>query len=159
MNAVGMKQEQRLVAEVYRFIAPFVDTTKNIYVSLDGQAAEMGVQQGLFTHPTIPDLWFHFIGASTPTLIEAKVVHDNRFLVMQSQLQSWRSGGAGAHPPQSWIATTKSFDRFFLWSHNDILPRLDATRARTATVPIRLPDTYSQFTHANELALAIIRNA
>ena len=28
---------------VYRFLAPFVDTTKPIYVSLDGQAAEMGV--------------------------------------------------------------------------------------------------------------------
>jgi hypothetical protein len=36
-----MKQEQRLVAGVYRFLAPFVDITKPIYISLDGQAAEM----------------------------------------------------------------------------------------------------------------------
>lgn len=154
-----MKQEQRLVAEVYRFLAPFMDTTKRIYVSLDGQAAEMGVQQGILQHPTIPDLWFNFVGAQSPTLIEAKIVHDGKLLVMQSQLQAWRSVGTGAHRPIAWIAATKSFDRFFFWTHNDFLLRLDTTRAKTPTVPLRLPDKYHEFQHPNELALQIIQNS
>ena len=154
-----MKQEQRLVAEVYRFLAPFVDTTESIYISLDGQAAQTGMAKGLFTHPTIPDLWFTFVGAHEPTLIEAKTVRAGKVLLMQSQLQSWRSTGTGAHKPKSWIAVNTEFDRFYYWTHTDFFPRLDATQATTPTVNLRLPDNLLEFRHPNELALQIIRNA
>ena len=154
-----MKQEQRLVAEVYRFLAPFVDTAKNVYVSLDGQAAEMGVQGGLFEHPTIPDLWFTFVGAGAPTLLEAKIVDDGRVLVMQSQLQAWRSTGGGAHRPHAWIAASRGLDTFYYWTHADFVGRLDGTRAGTPTVLLRVPDQRTEFGHASELALHIIRNA
>ncbi len=130
-----------------------------IYVSLDGQAAEMGVQQGMFMHATIPDLWFTLSGSQTPSLIEAKIVDDGRVLIMQSQLSAWRSNGSGAHRPQAWIAADRTFERFFYWSHTAFLPRLDATRARTPTLQLRLPDTYSEFHDISQLALHIIRNA
>ena len=154
-----MKQEQRLVAEVYRFLAPFVDTTKPSYVSLDGQAAEMGVQQGLFSHATIPDLWFTLAGSHEPLPIEAKIVHDRRVLIMQSQLIAWRSTGTGAHRPHAWIAADRSFETFYYWSHPAFLSRLDATRAGTPTLQLRLPDTRTEFQHVNELALHVLRNA
>jgi hypothetical protein len=31
-----MKQERKLVAELYRYIAPFIDTEHDVYISLDG---------------------------------------------------------------------------------------------------------------------------
>ncbi len=67
-----MKQEHRLVAELYRFIGPFINTTKDIYVSLDGQAADTAVLAGRFKDAALPDLWFTLVGATAPTLIEAK---------------------------------------------------------------------------------------
>ncbi|HWB06277.1 MAG TPA: hypothetical protein VG796_24855 [Verrucomicrobiales bacterium] len=154
-----MKQEQRLVAEVYRFIAPFVDTEKDLYVSLDGQAAEIGMQQGLFQHRTIPDLWFTFVGATKATLLEAKIIHEERVLLMQSQLRDWKSDGSGTHRPNAWIAAAKPFDRFYLWTHAEFLPRLDAARGKTPTVSIRIPETLRVFQSASQLALQIIRDA
>ena len=154
-----MKQEQRLVAEVYRFLAPFVDTTKPIYISLDGQAAQTGLRKGLFTDSTIPDLWFTFVGGQTQTLIEVKTIRAGKVMLMRSQLQAWRSTGTGAHKPKSWIAVNTEFDRFYYWTHDAFLPRLDATQAKTKTVYRRLPDNLLEFRQANELALYIIRNA
>jgi hypothetical protein len=158
-----MKQEQRLVAEVYRFLAPFVDTTKSIYVSLDGQAALTGMEKGMFTHPTIPDLWFTFVGAEVPTLIEVKTVRDDKVLLMQSQLQAWCSMGNGTHRPQSWIAVNTEFNCFYYWTHEAFLPRLDRPTNRRPgskipkTIYRELPDELQQFRNANELALHIIR--
>lgn len=156
---IEMKQEQRLVAEVYRFIAPFVDTAKDIYVSLDGQAAEIGMQKGLFNHQTIPDLWFTFVGATSATLLEAKIIHEKHVLLMQSQLRGWKSGGAGTHRPDAWIAATKSFDNFYLWTHEEFLPRLDASGGNGKTVSVRIPQTFRVFQNASQLALQIIRDA
>lgn len=152
-----MKQEQRLVAEVYRYLAPFIDTNRGIYLSLDGQAAEIGVQEGLFDHPTIPDFWFTLVGAASPTLIEAKVVNNGKVLLMQSQIQAWRSNGRGLHRPQGWIAASKSFDRFYYWAHDSFMCRLDATRSRQKTVELRLPEAYAEFSLASELALHLLR--
>lgn len=51
-----MKQEHRLVAEVYRWLAPFVGATQDVYLSPDGQAAKTAVAAGRFVDSDIPDL-------------------------------------------------------------------------------------------------------
>ena len=56
-----MKQESRFVAELYRYLAPFIDTARELYVSLDGMAARQGVLGGHFTDPDVPDLWFYLV--------------------------------------------------------------------------------------------------
>ena len=68
-----MKQEHRLVAEVYRYLAPFIDTTKDIYLGLDGQAALTASTAGRFVDPNLPDLWFTLLGRPVPCRIEAKL--------------------------------------------------------------------------------------
>jgi hypothetical protein len=73
-----MKQEQKLVAEVYRYLAPFIDTSRELYLSLDGQAPLVGVGRGHFVDGTIPGPWFTILGNTRATLIEAKAA-DKRF--------------------------------------------------------------------------------
>ncbi len=134
-----MKQEHRLVAEVYRWLAPFVDTQHDIYISPDGQAAKTAVAAGRFKDPDIPDLWFTLVGSHTPTYIEAKVVDDDgTVLVMQSQITAWRNtGGTGMYKPHYWVATNRSFKKFYFWHHADF-----ATLHSTASqnnIPLRPP--------------------
>ena len=153
-----MKQEIRFVAEVYRYLRPFIDSSKEVYLCLDGQAAERGVQEGLFTDATIPDLWFTLIGDEAPTRIEAKVIGRNgRLLVMQSQLQAWRTGGHGRHLPHSWIACNESFTRYFIWTHEDFRERMDATNATGLTVSLLPPTILQEYANIEELALYLLR--
>jgi hypothetical protein len=155
-----MKQEHKLVAELYRYLAPFIDTEKDVFVSLDGQAAMVGVTSGVFSDSTIPDLWFTLVGAVNPTLVEAKTIDTNgRTLLMQSQLQAWRSNGTGAHKPVSWAATNREFNRFYYWAHSEFLPRLDGTEATGNTLTLLPPDTKKEFTSVNALALHLLRQA
>ena len=154
-----MKQEHRLVAEIYRFLAPFVDTSKPIYLSLDGQAAQIGVRNKLFTDPTVPDLWFSFINEPNHTLIEAKIVDDNRVLLMKSQIRAWCSDGSGAHKPNFWVAASRSFQVFYFWKHSDFVHYLDATKSNTATTKIRLPARFLEFKSIAAVAHHIIRES
>ncbi len=152
-----MKQEQRLVAEVYRYLAPFIDTSRDIYLSLDGQAALVGVGQGRFIDGTIPDLWFTVVGRTNPTLIEAKAFDaKGRVLLMQSQLQAWRTAGRGGHKPSYWIAASNGFNAFFLWKHSDFLPTLDKSTNRQDTVTLTPPASRQEFQSISQLALAIL---
>jgi hypothetical protein len=153
-----MKQEQKLVAETYRYLAPFIDTSRDIYLSLDGQAALVGVGRGHFVDGTIPDLWFTLLGHSEPILIEAKSLDPNgRVLLLQSQLVSWRSGRPGAHKPHYWIAASNAFDRFFFWRHSDFLPGLDLCKSVQDTVTLSAPASKSVFPTINQLVLHILR--
>lgn len=153
-----MKQEHKLVAELYRYLAPFIDTEQDVYISLDGQAALAGVSKGTFSDSTVPDLWFTLLGAKATTLIEAKTIDTNgRALLMQSQLQAWRSNGNGAHMPAFWVATNRPFDRFYFWSHAEFLPILDKTAATGNTVTLLPPKGQKEFLSVNALALHILR--
>jgi hypothetical protein len=153
-----MKQEHKLVAELYRYLAPFINVEHDVYISLDGQAAMMGVGKGTFTDSTVPDLWFTLLEATEPTLIEAKTIDTNgRALLMQSQLQAWRSNGNGAHKPAYWVATNRAFDRFFFWSHGEFLPILDRTAATGNTVTLLPPKSHEEFSSVSSLALHILR--
>lgn len=153
-----MKQENRLVAELYRYLAPFVDTTKDIYVCLDGQAADNGVSKGRLIDAVLPDLFFSLVGAKHTTLIEAKIIDDTGgVLLMQSQLSSWRSTGTGAYKPQYWVASNRGFSAFFVWPHADFLPSLDKSVAKGTTLTLRPPATKLAFASVPELALYVLR--
>lgn len=155
-----MKQEHKLVAELYRYLAPFINVERDIYISLDGQAAMNGVNKGTFVDGTIPDLWFTLLGASMPTLVEAKTIDTNgRLLLMQSQLKAWRSDGIGAHKPDFWVATNRAFDTFFFWSHAEFLPVLARTAASTNTLTLLPPARRLKFPCAATLALHILRES
>lgn len=96
-----MKQEHRLVAEVYRFLAPFIDASKDIYLCLDGQAAKTAVTAGRFSDPDIPDMWFTLVGSDRPFRMEAKILDGNAATLMSSQIRAWRSGGSSKYPPDA----------------------------------------------------------
>ena len=153
-----MKQEHKLVAELYRYLAPFINIDHDVFVSLDGQAALSGVEKGTFSDSTVPDLWFTLVGAAEPTLIEAKTIDTNgRALLMQSQLQAWRSNGNGSHKPIYWVATNRAFDRFFFWSHGEFLPILDTTSAKANTLTLLPPRSSKEFSNVSALALHVLR--
>lgn len=155
-----MKQENRLVAELYRFIAPFIDTTKDLFVSLDGQAASTATKAGRFADAALPDLWFTLLGADNRTLIEAKIIeNDGKALLMQSQLSAWRSTGSGAYKPKYWVAANRSFDRFYFWRHEHFLPVLDKSKAKTNTLTLYPPIERVEFASVPELALQVLREA
>jgi len=155
-----MKQEQRLVAEVYRYLAPFIDTSKETFVSLDGQAALVGVKQGRFKDATIPDLWFTVVGSRQSFLIEAKAFDANgRVLLMQNQLKTWRSNGSGSHKPECWIAVSNRFDAFYFWEHTDFVDTFDKSKNKQTTVTIAAPKKRKEFKTVSELALAILCRA
>lgn len=152
-----MKQEHRLVAEIYRFVAPFIDTTKEIYLSLDGQAARTAVGAGRFADPDIPDLWFTLVGACEPTRIEAKILDNGAALLMQSQILAWRSAGPGAYKPEAWVAANREFTEFYYWPHSSFVPSLDRCSAARNTHKLVAPKDRSIFTTIPELALQILR--
>jgi len=152
-----VKQEHRLVAEIYRYIAPFIETTKEIYLSLDGQAARTAVGAGRFTDPDIPDLWFTLIGAEQPTRIEAKILDKGAALLMQSQILAWRGCGLGSYKPQYWVAANREFNEFYFWPHSAFVPSLDSCGARRKTHTLAAPKDRLVFSSIPELVLHLLR--
>jgi hypothetical protein len=154
-----MKQEQKLVAELYRYLAPFIDTEQKVYISLDGQAARTAVGKGTFSDGTIPDLWFTLLGKETATLVEAKTVNaKDKSLLMQTQIRAWRHKGTGAHVPQYWVATNRDFDNFYFWKHEDFLPILNRTKAK-GNADLSMPTCRMEFRSIAALALHVLRAA
>lgn len=152
-----MKQEHRLVAEIYRFVAPFIDTTKEIYLSLDGQAAKTAVGAGRFMDSDIPDLWFTLVGATKPTRIEAKILDKGSALLMRSQIVAWRSAGSGSYKPESWVAANREFSEFYFWPHSAFVASLDRCAASRLTHILAAPKERMVFGSVPELALRILR--
>lgn len=153
-----MKQEHRLVAEVYRFVAPFVDTSKDVYISPDGQAVRTAAAAGRFADVGLPDLWFTLVGATDPVLIEAKVLEDGRVRLMQTQIQAWRSAGTSAYKPKFWVAVNREFTEFYFWTHTDFLPTLDACISKRKA-PYINPPNLQTFASLPELGLHVLREA
>lgn len=154
-----MKQEQRLVAELYRYLAPFFDTSKDVYVSLDGRAALTGVQRGRLSDGTVPDLWFTLAGSELPTRLEAKALDTSRkVLLMQNQLKAWRCSGVGHYTPDLWVAASHGFDAFYLWEQAEFASLLERSRNRQKTVPFSMPAGHRTYATVAELALAVLRH-
>jgi len=151
-----MKQEHRLVAEVYRYLAPFIDTKQEIYLSLDGQAARTAVGAGRFTDPDIPDLWFTLVGAQSPSRIEAKILDNGAALLMRSQILAWRSTGTGSYKPECWIAANREFSEFYFWPHTLFLPSLDRCSANRKTHVLVAPKERSTFNSIPGLVLHLL---
>ncbi len=78
-----MKQEHRFVADLYHYLAPFIDSSKATYVSLDGEAAKKGVTEKLFNDSDVPDLWFHLVGVEKTILLEAKILNPDRTITVE----------------------------------------------------------------------------
>jgi hypothetical protein len=152
-----MKQEQRLVAELYRYLAPFISLEKDIYLSLDGQAAKTAVAKGRFTDAEIPDLWFTLIGSSAPTRLEAKILCSGKALLMQSQIRAWRSSGTSSYRPNGWVAANRDFDQFYYWRHDTFVETLDRCTASQKTHNLAAPKVRLAFPTVAELALHVLR--
>lgn len=78
---------------------------------------------------------------------------------MQSQLSAWRSSGRGAYKPKYWVATNRSFNEFYFWSHEEFLPSLDRSGATANTLVLRPPSTKLSFGSVPQLALHVLREA
>lgn len=152
-----MKQEHRLVAELYRYIAPFIDTKKEIYLSLDGQAAKTAVGAGRFIDPDIPDLWFTLVGEDHPTRLEAKILDKGSASLMRSQVLAWRSSGPGSYKPHAWVAANREFSEFYFWQHAAFCPSLDRCSANRKTHTLAAPKERVAFSTVPELVLHVLR--
>lgn len=155
-----MKQEHRFVADLYRYLAPFIDPDKAIFVSLDGEAAKKGVSEKKFIDSDVPDLWFHFVGRASAVLLEAKILNVNDTItVTRGQITGWRSAGAGQHKPSAWIASDQDLKKFYFWSHSSFQCRLDDCQSKQKYPKIKLPEEHVEFDDIRSLALHIIRQA
>jgi hypothetical protein len=151
-----MRQEHRFVADLYRYISPFIDTAKPIYLSLDGEAAKKGVSEKHFDDAGVPDMWFTLIGATGSTLVEAKIVEGGKITIGQSQLSAWRSAGHGRHKPSAWVAANDSLDKFYYWRHDDYLRLLDACTSQKKYPKIAMPTSTKEFNDIRLLALELL---
>jgi hypothetical protein len=155
-----MRQEHRFVADLYRYLAPFIDPDKPIYLSLDGEAAKKGVREKVFDDGDVPDLWFTLVGNPTETLLEAKTLSEtNRITLGGRQLAAWRSSGEGKHRPWAWVAASIDLRQLYFWEHEAFLESLDDCRSNAANCEFRLPETHVAFRDIRALALHILRNA
>jgi hypothetical protein len=153
-----VRQEHRFVADLYRYLAPFIDTTRPIYLSLDGEAAKKGVTEQIFGDADVPDLWFTLVGEDEPVLIEAKITDGKCVTIGRGQLISWRSNGTGRHKPAAWVAANHSLDRFYFWRHEEFLTILDACTSQRKYPKVRMPASAKAFDDLRLLALELLRN-
>jgi hypothetical protein len=137
-----MKQENRFVAQLFHYLAPFVDMERDLFICVDGGAATRhSIGEGArLVDANVPDLWLAFCGHSEYTGIEAKVLEGNSVSIRQGQLQSWRSIGTGAYRPRFWVATDRDITRFYCWHHSTLVPRLDNTASGVSNVVLSLSD-------------------
>ena len=154
-----MKQEHRLVAEIYRFLAPFINASNDIYLCLDGQAARTGVTDGRFSDPDVPDMWFTLVGAAQPLRLEAKILDGNAATLMSSQVRAWRSTGSSKYSPDAWVAANRAFDTFYFWPHSDFVRQLDKCTATQPSHKLAAPRDRLSFSSIPELALHVLRVA
>lgn len=135
-----MKQENRLVADLYHYLKPFIDNDKNIYFCLDGGAAKHYAENdsGTLNDSVLPDLWFSLVGQDGEIGIEAKVIDGNSISFRQCQIQAWRTKGLGEYCPEYWVATNKELSHFYCWHHRNIRARLDSTSSTVDNVLLSL---------------------
>jgi hypothetical protein len=156
-----MKQENRFVAQLFHYLAPFVNMDQELFICVDGAAAgrHAGYKGARLIDPDLPDIWLTLLGRDKPTGIEAKVIDKNQAIsVRQSQLKAWRTNGTGAYQPTFWVATDCHLSEFHCWHHSTLVHRLDRSASTVENVLLRLakypPDHSSK--HVAELALYIL---
>lgn len=156
-----MKQEHRFVAELYRYLAPFVDSSRRVFVCLDGEAARTGHEVGDLEDDHVPDLCLTLVGCNKELLLEAKILNpDGTVTLSRGQLAAWRMDGTGKLKPHGWVAAREDLKEFTYWSHEAFLPILDECRSGSPYPRIKVPNCPSRlfFEDIRELALHIIRS-
>ncbi|WP_157791894.1 hypothetical protein ACQCLI_20025 [Pseudomonas nitroreducens] len=135
-----MKQENRFVAQLFHYLAPFIDMGRDLFICVDGGAAKHHAGQvgAALIDPDVPDLWFYLVGKESPVGIEAKVIEAGSISVRQGQLQAWKTGGIGAYQPSFWVAANRTLTEFYCWHHADIRRRLDESRSCGENVKMSL---------------------
>jgi len=155
-----MKQENRFVAQLFHFLAPFVETSKDLFICVDGGAAQhhSGQDGSALLDPDVPDLWFSLVGKESPIGVEAKVLEGNSISVRQGQLQAWKAGGRGAYQPSFWVATNRDLTEFYCWRHSAMRDRLSESKSRVDNVKISMAKCRPahRTTSLAELALYIL---
>lgn len=155
-----MKQENKFVAQLFHYLAPFTDTEKDLYICIDGGAAKnhSGNHDSVLLDPGVPDIWLTLVGQSSATGIEAKVLEDNKISFRQNQILAWRSNGVGNYKPKFWVATNRVLDRYYCWRHLSIVTRLDTTDSTADNVSLSVSNYPADFESSSlaELALFII---
>ena len=158
-----MKQENRFVAELYHYLAPFVDIERELLICVDGGAAKHHSEsdEGILKDSVLPDLWFSFVGQKDQVGIEAKVMDGNTISVRQGQLQSWRTDGSGAYCPQFWVTTNRDLSEFRCWRHQSMIDRLNSTNNTTDNVKLSLANYPADHISDSvaQLALFVLRSA
>jgi hypothetical protein len=155
-----MKQENRFVAQLFHYLAPFVDMERDLFICVDGGAAKhhAGKEDAPLLDPNVPDLWLAFCGQTSHTGIEAKVLEKNSISIRKGQLQAWRTSGTGVYRPRFWVATNRQFNEFYCWHHSALLPRLDSSLSTVDNVSLSLAEYPPAHKSSNiaELALFIL---
>lgn len=158
-----MRQENRFVAQLFHFLAPFVDYERDLLICVDGGAAthHAGRIGSVIVDPDIPDIWCAFVGKPGFTGIEAKTLAGNCISVRQGQLRAWRTGGKGHYRPAFWVSCNSDVSQFSCWHHTSIVKRLDSTTSTTQNVSLsvaKFPPDFSS-TKLAELALYLLTHA
>ena len=158
-----MKQENKFVAQLFHYLARFVDLERDLFICVDGGAAKhhAGRKDSPISDPDIPDLWLALSGKKGFTGIEAKVLDNQSISVRQGQLRAWRSDGSGKYRPSFWVAVDQEFKNFYCWRHSTLIPRLDKTKSTTANVRLSINDYPADHHSQNmaQLALYILSEA
>lgn len=96
-----MKQENRFVAQLFHFLAPFVDMSKDLFICVDGGAAKhhAGQDGAALLDPNVPDIWLSLVGHESPIGIEAKVIDEHNSISVRQG--SSKRGGPEAVGPTS----------------------------------------------------------
>lgn len=155
-----MKQENRFVAQLFHYLAPFVDMERDLFICVDGAAANRHStgDDARLLDPNVPDLWLAFRGQTQHIGIEAKILDGSSISIRRGQLVSWRSNGTGAYRPRFWVASDRDLTEFFCWHHSTIARRLDSTTSSVANVILSLSGYPSDHKskHIAELARYIL---
>ena len=157
-----MKQENRFVAQLFHYLAPFIDMERDLFICVDGGAAthHAGTENAPISDPDLPDLWFTLHGKESPIGIEAKVLDGQNISFRGSQLRAWRTDGTGRYTPTFWVATNRNLSEYFCWYHSTMVPRLDTTNSQQDNVTLSVSDYRADHYSKNlpELALFILES-
>lgn len=158
-----MKQENRFVAQLFHYLAPFVDAQRDLFICVDGGAAKYhaGREGSPIVDADIPDLWLALVGKSECFGIEAKILENRSISVRQGQLRAWRSDGTGHYRPRFWVASNRTLSEFYCWKHTSLVHCLDRSRSKSCNVSLSIAGCVADFasTGLPELALYILTNA
>ncbi|MHA6195422.1 hypothetical protein ACX3YG_13735 [Pseudomonas wadenswilerensis] len=152
-----MKQENRFVAQLFHYLAPFVDLSEDLFICVDGGAAKhhAGQDGAALLDQNVPDLWFTLIGKGRPTGIEAKIIEKNSMSFRRGQVQAWRTNGGGRYQPELWVATNRDLSEFYCWHHTDIQRRLDDSTSNVDNIKLSLTNYPPAYRGPNLAGLAL----